>query len=332
MICTKDLLSAWRRFKGPIEIDSRLDWKEIYTVQVGTSFTLRLYALYFPPCCTHSPIGSFTTVRIMWIRQKSHLSPVATDADETRRGDQWGERPEEAVRTDRWIGKTAYLCQIWSVRDLLIDLFSNVVCKRLCRSMKHSGQIYDFKFVDKRLRLKVWCVSNLSVMPLRHCSPSAPIGSHKLLHCSCLVTLEIFKWFIMCVHCLICFDSFTVWCVNVSNADVLAVWLQDQAISARELQDVLNGVLSRSEWFLHFHETSAQHILAWFHSTRKSPRLQNSLCLPLTGKEIKFDGVTLNTCHSIINLMDVSSNAADTLHTAENLDSVDHLWKFPSPV
>lgn len=28
----------------------------------------------------------------------------------------------------------------------------------------------------------------------------------------------------------------------------------------------------------------------------------------MTGKEIKFDGVSLNTCHSIINLMDVSSN------------------------
>ncbi|KAK1803032.1 hypothetical protein P4O66_021568 [Electrophorus voltai] len=41
----------------------------------------------------------------------------------------------------------------------------------------------------------------------------------------------------------------------------------DQAISAYELQDVLNGVLSRR-------------------------------------KEIKFDGVSLNTCHSIINLMD----------------------------
>ncbi|XP_026869541.2 calpain-9 [Electrophorus electricus] len=45
----------------------------------------------------------------------------------------------------------------------------------------------------------------------------------------------------------------------------------DQAISAYELQDVLNGVLSRR-------------------------------------KEIKFDGVSLNTCHSIINLMDVDSS------------------------
>ncbi|XP_062400197.1 calpain-9 [Sardina pilchardus] len=44
----------------------------------------------------------------------------------------------------------------------------------------------------------------------------------------------------------------------------------DQAISARELQQVLNGVLSRR-------------------------------------KEIKFDGLTLNTCHSIINLMDVDN-------------------------
>ncbi|KAJ8416057.1 hypothetical protein AAFF_G00380790 [Aldrovandia affinis] len=45
----------------------------------------------------------------------------------------------------------------------------------------------------------------------------------------------------------------------------------DQAISARELQQVLNGVLSRR-------------------------------------KEVKFDGVSLNTCHSIINLMDVDSS------------------------
>lgn len=44
----------------------------------------------------------------------------------------------------------------------------------------------------------------------------------------------------------------------------------DQAISAWELQQVLNGVLSRR-------------------------------------KEIKFDGVSLNTCHSIINLMDVDN-------------------------
>ncbi|KAL2086579.1 hypothetical protein ACEWY4_017638 [Coilia grayii] len=44
----------------------------------------------------------------------------------------------------------------------------------------------------------------------------------------------------------------------------------DQAISARELQQVLNGVLSRR-------------------------------------KEIKFDGLSLNTCHSIINLMDVDN-------------------------
>lgn len=29
--------------------------------------------------------------------------------------------------------------------------------------------------------------------------------------------------------------------------DVLAVWLQDQAISAHELKDLLNGVLSRSK-------------------------------------------------------------------------------------
>lgn len=29
--------------------------------------------------------------------------------------------------------------------------------------------------------------------------------------------------------------------------DVLAVWSQDQAISAHELKDVLNGVLGRSE-------------------------------------------------------------------------------------
>ncbi|KAJ8284506.1 hypothetical protein COCON_G00033560 [Conger conger] len=42
----------------------------------------------------------------------------------------------------------------------------------------------------------------------------------------------------------------------------------DQAISARELQQVLNGVLMRR-------------------------------------KEIQFDGVSLNTCHSIINLMDI---------------------------
>ncbi|XP_060755059.1 calpain-9 [Neoarius graeffei] len=45
----------------------------------------------------------------------------------------------------------------------------------------------------------------------------------------------------------------------------------DQAISAQELQDVLNGVLSRR-------------------------------------KEIKFDGVSLSTCHSIINLMDVDGS------------------------
>ncbi|KAG5855004.1 calpain-9 [Anguilla anguilla] len=45
----------------------------------------------------------------------------------------------------------------------------------------------------------------------------------------------------------------------------------DQAISARELQQVLNGVLMRR-------------------------------------KEIKFDGVSLNTCHSIINLMDVDNS------------------------
>ncbi|XP_031417984.1 calpain-9 [Clupea harengus] len=44
----------------------------------------------------------------------------------------------------------------------------------------------------------------------------------------------------------------------------------DQAISARELQQVLNGVLGRR-------------------------------------KEIKFEGLTLNTCHSIINLMDVDN-------------------------
>ncbi|KAL7845490.1 hypothetical protein AOLI_G00236820 [Acnodon oligacanthus] len=45
----------------------------------------------------------------------------------------------------------------------------------------------------------------------------------------------------------------------------------DQAISASELQDVLNGVLSRR-------------------------------------KEIKFDGLSLNTCHSIINMMDVDNS------------------------
>ncbi|XP_036413555.1 calpain-9 [Colossoma macropomum] len=45
----------------------------------------------------------------------------------------------------------------------------------------------------------------------------------------------------------------------------------DQAISAYELKDVLNGVLSRR-------------------------------------KEIKFDGVSLNTCHSIINMMDVDNS------------------------
>uniref|UniRef100_A0A4W5RXA0 Calpain 9 n=1 Tax=Hucho hucho TaxID=62062 RepID=A0A4W5RXA0_9TELE len=45
----------------------------------------------------------------------------------------------------------------------------------------------------------------------------------------------------------------------------------DQAISAKELQQVLNGVLSRR-------------------------------------REIKFDGVSLNTCHSIINLMDVDNS------------------------
>ncbi|KAG7493011.1 hypothetical protein MATL_G00020760 [Megalops atlanticus] len=45
----------------------------------------------------------------------------------------------------------------------------------------------------------------------------------------------------------------------------------DQAISARELQFVLNEVLARR-------------------------------------KEVKFDGVSLNTCHSIINLMDVDSS------------------------
>ncbi|XP_076145628.1 calpain-9 [Alosa pseudoharengus] len=44
----------------------------------------------------------------------------------------------------------------------------------------------------------------------------------------------------------------------------------DQAISARELQQVLNGVLSRR-------------------------------------KEIKYEGLSLNTCHSIINLMDVDN-------------------------
>ncbi|XP_041820264.1 calpain-9 [Chelmon rostratus] len=45
---------------------------------------------------------------------------------------------------------------------------------------------------------------------------------------------------------------------------------QDQAISVRELQHMLNGVLSRR-------------------------------------KEIKFEGLTLSTCHSIINLMDVDN-------------------------
>ncbi|XP_066516969.1 calpain-9 [Hoplias malabaricus] len=45
----------------------------------------------------------------------------------------------------------------------------------------------------------------------------------------------------------------------------------DQAISAYELQDVLNGIFSRR-------------------------------------KEIRFDGVSLNTCHSIINLMDVDNS------------------------
>uniref|UniRef100_A0A8C7C3F4 Calpain 9 n=1 Tax=Oncorhynchus kisutch TaxID=8019 RepID=A0A8C7C3F4_ONCKI len=45
----------------------------------------------------------------------------------------------------------------------------------------------------------------------------------------------------------------------------------DQAISAMELQQVLNGVLSRR-------------------------------------REIKFDGLSLNTCHSIINLMDVDNS------------------------
>ncbi|XP_029537849.1 calpain-9-like [Oncorhynchus nerka] len=45
----------------------------------------------------------------------------------------------------------------------------------------------------------------------------------------------------------------------------------DQAISATELQQVLNGVLSRR-------------------------------------REIKFDGLSLNTCHSIINLMDVDNS------------------------
>ncbi|KAL7852376.1 hypothetical protein SRHO_G00181610 [Serrasalmus rhombeus] len=45
----------------------------------------------------------------------------------------------------------------------------------------------------------------------------------------------------------------------------------DQAISASELQDVLNGVLSRR-------------------------------------KEIKFDGLSMNTCHSIINMMDVDNS------------------------
>ncbi|KAI2668120.1 Calpain-1 catalytic subunit [Labeo rohita] len=47
-------------------------------------------------------------------------------------------------------------------------------------------------------------------------------------------------------------------------------YLLDKAISARELQHVLNNVLSRR-------------------------------------KEVKFDGLSLNTCHSIINLMDVDS-------------------------
>uniref|UniRef100_A0A3B4HBU2 Calpain 9 n=1 Tax=Pundamilia nyererei TaxID=303518 RepID=A0A3B4HBU2_9CICH len=45
---------------------------------------------------------------------------------------------------------------------------------------------------------------------------------------------------------------------------------EDQAISVRELQEMLNGVLSRR-------------------------------------KEIKFDGLSLSTCHSIINLMDVDN-------------------------
>ncbi|KAK6300460.1 calpain-9-like [Coregonus clupeaformis] len=45
----------------------------------------------------------------------------------------------------------------------------------------------------------------------------------------------------------------------------------DQAISAKELQQMLNGVLSRR-------------------------------------REIKFDGLSLNTCHSIINLMDVDNS------------------------
>ncbi|XP_036972322.1 calpain-9 [Acanthopagrus latus] len=45
----------------------------------------------------------------------------------------------------------------------------------------------------------------------------------------------------------------------------------DQAISARELQQMLNGVLSRR-------------------------------------REVKFDGLTLGTCHSIINLMDVDNS------------------------
>lgn len=32
-----------------------------------------------------------------------------------------------------------------------------------------------------------------------------------------------------------------------------------------------------------------------------------------SGREVKFDGLTLGTCHSIINLMDVSFHITDSL-------------------
>uniref|UniRef100_A0A4W6G8E2 Calpain 9 n=1 Tax=Lates calcarifer TaxID=8187 RepID=A0A4W6G8E2_LATCA len=62
-------------------------------------------------------------------------------------------------------------------------------------------------------------------------------------------------------------------CVSTFDCKVFfstLVCVQDKAISVRELQQMLNGVLSRR-------------------------------------KEIKFDGLSLSTCHSIINLMDVDN-------------------------
>uniref|UniRef100_A0A9J8DJZ6 Calpain 9 n=1 Tax=Cyprinus carpio carpio TaxID=630221 RepID=A0A9J8DJZ6_CYPCA len=70
----------------------------------------------------------------------------------------------------------------------------------------------------------------------------------------------------------------------------------DNAISARELQHVLNNVLSRSESLFS----------SFLIQNQKYHKYRTCNCLS-AGKEVKFDGLTLNTCHSIINLMDVDN-------------------------